>query len=113
MKLKFPWRKRNKESNFSSLESLLAASLKQIKPRPEFVQNLRRQFAGEPTRKLFGLPAQTFKTGLLTIGAGASILLLLFAGIRVVISILSALGLLHQVNKQMKEKRTLTPPTAA
>lgn len=113
MKLRVPWRKRNKESNFSSLESLLAASLKQMKPRPEFVKNLRRQFTGEPARKVFGIPAKSLQTGLLTLGAGASLIILLFAGIRVVISILSALGLLHQVKKQMKEKQTLTPPKAA
>jgi hypothetical protein len=113
MKLRIPWRMRNKESNFSTLEGLLAASLKTIKPRSEFVQNLRRQLTGEPTRKLFGLPAKSVQTGLLALGAGASILILLFAGIRVVISILSALGLIRQVKKQMEENQTLTRTTAA
>lgn len=113
MKIKLPWRKRTNESKLTSIEQLLAATLKPIKPRVEFIQNLRLQFVGESARKILGIPTKRLQTGLLTIGAGASILLLLVAGIRVAVSILSALGLIHQVNKQMKEKQTVLPPTAA
>lgn len=112
MKIKIPWRKRTKNSNFSSLEDLLAASLKPFKPRAEFVNDLRRQIIGEPARKVLGIPTKSLKTGLITVGAGASIFFLLLAGIRVAISILGALGLIQQVNKQLKEKQPASPATA-
>lgn len=102
---KFLWGRKHKEQELVELERRLQGVLKPIGPRPEFVRDLRRQLVSqfsslEPeskigTRQVLLVTAAGFLTGTL----------ILALGIRTVLALLSALGVIHQFKHQLDEKR--------
>jgi len=102
----FLWGRKRKEHEIVELEGHLQGFLKPVAPRPEFVRDLRRQLVSqfgslepEPkigTRQVLLVTAAGFLTGTL----------ILALGIRTVLALLSALGVIHQFKRQLDEKRT-------
>lgn len=102
----FLWGRKNKEQDLIELERHMQGVLKPVTPRPEFVRDLRRQLVsqfnnlepepGTNTRQLLLVSAAGFLTGTL----------ILALGIRTVLALLSALGVIHQFKRQLDEKRT-------
>jgi hypothetical protein len=101
MKIQMPWKKKKilLERDLHVLEKRLASSLKPIEPRPEFVRNLRIKIVGEDLKKIIGIPVQRVQEGLLVAGGILSIAVVVFSGIRAVLAILSALGILQLKRK--------------
>lgn len=91
--------------SLAALESLLEASLKPVTPRQEFVQDLRARLVSGIEHKVLGMPLRTFQNVLLAVGAVASGGILLFTGLRAVISLLGAIGLVRRYNQQAAERR--------
>jgi hypothetical protein len=101
----FLWGRKQKEQDLIAIERHLQAVLKPVKPRPEFVRDLRRQLVSqfsnlEPdpktdTRQLLLVSAAGFLSGTL----------ILVLGIRTVLTLLGALGVIHQFKRQLDEKR--------
>jgi hypothetical protein len=100
------WGRKRKETDLSELEGRLSLALKPVMPRPEFVRDLRSQLlsqfnAMEPESKV------NSRQWLLVSAAGfLSGILILVLGIRTVVTLLSALGIIHQFKRQIDEKRT-------
>ena len=102
----FLWGRKHKEKDLSEVEWRLQGVLKPVGPRPEFVRDLRRQLVSqfsslepEPetsTRQVLLVTAAGFLTGTL----------ILALGIRTVLTLLSALGVIHQFKRQLDEKRS-------
>lgn len=105
MKIKFPWRNKKETIGLAFVESRLDKHYKSVSPRREFTQDLRNQLVGVEDKRILGIKPKTMRIGLIAVGAGMSLFLVLLTSIRVFISLLSALGLLHQVNKQIKDKK--------
>ncbi|MDH5507508.1 MAG: hypothetical protein OEZ02_09835 [Anaerolineae bacterium] len=101
MKIRFPWQKDSVGRKLSSVESFLDKKLTPVKPRTNFVSDLRYQLVGLEQKKAIAIPAKTIQSGLVIAGAALSVFFVLVTGIRALVSLLAALGLIHQVNKQM------------
>jgi len=112
MKIRWPWQKKHATLNESALENLLAATLQPVEPRADFVKDLRTQLVGPEERSFLGLPRRSLQNGVLVAGAAFSVLLLLATSVRVVVSVLGAVGLLHQFNRGMKEQAAPSPKVA-
>lgn len=114
MKILLPWKNKKitLEKDLKILEKRLSSTLKPVDPRPKFVRNLRYKIVGKPQQKILGLPAEKVRNGLLVAGGVISFTVVIISGIRAIITILGALGLL-QLNKQMKESSKVPPQSAA
>jgi hypothetical protein len=99
------WGRKYKEQELFEIERHMQGVLKPVKPRPEFVRDLRRQLVsqfnslepepGTDTRQILLVTAAGFLTGTL----------ILALGIRTVLTLLSALGVIHQFKRQLDEKQ--------
>ncbi len=105
MKLQMPWKKKKiiLERDLQIIEKRLSSTLKPVEPRPEFLRALRVQVVGKEQRRLLGLPIEKVKEGLLVAGGIFSLGIVVFTGIRAILAILSALGLM-QLKKRVEEK---------
>jgi hypothetical protein len=101
MKIQMPWKKKKilLERDLHVLEKRLASSLNPIEPRPAFVKNLRIMLVGADSKKIIGIPVQRVQEGLLVAGGIFSIAVVVFSGIRAVLAILSALGIMQLKRK--------------
>ena len=99
------WGKKQKEQEVAEMERRLQAVLRPVKPRPEFVRDLRLQLVNQ-FNSLEPDPQMGSRQLLLVTAAGfLSGALILVLGIRTVLALLSALGVIHQVKRQLDEKR--------
>ena len=114
MKIQMPWKKKRilLERDLRELEKHLASTLTPVEPRSEFIRNLRVKLVGKESRTILGLPPQKVQEGLLIAGGILSLFVVVFAGIRAILTLLSALGLL-QLKKQVEDnsKVPLQPTT--
>lgn len=114
MKIQMPWKKKRilLEKDLQQLEKHLSSALTPVEPRPEFIQKLRVKLVGKESRKFFGLQPQRIQEGLLIAGGVFSLFVVVFTGIRAVLALLSALGLL-QLKKQVEDNsKAPLQPTA-
>jgi hypothetical protein len=114
MKIQLPWKKKRilLERDLRELEKHLSAALTPVEPRPGFVKNLRIKLVGKESRRLLGLEPQKIQQGLLVVGGVLSLFVVVFTGIRAVLTLLSALGLL-QLKKQVEDNsKAPLQPTA-
>ena len=103
MKIRLPWRKKIEKTAHMNLEDLLDATLRPVSARHEFVTDLRHGLVGAGEGLVFGrISPKTLRMGVLGIGAALSGALLIFAGLRWVISLLAALGL-FQLSRNKKD----------
>jgi hypothetical protein len=92
----------------ASLENLLESILKPIRPRQEFVHGLRQtiRVSDQPlivhkfTRREFIL---------LLVSGLVSIAVLMVLGARVLFSLLTALGIIQQADRQLKSQERIVP----
>lgn len=113
MDIQLPWKKENKTGSPTRVEELLEQTLRAVTPSPDFVHGLRQQILGIRTEKRLIFPEGNLRKGLLVLGAFASVFFMLVTSIRVVVSILAAIGVIHQVNKRAKEKPSSPPALMA
>lgn len=112
MKIRLPWRKDTAEK-YNKLESLLVSTLKPVALRREFITQLRTEMVGEKKANPLSLVSpKTLRMGIIGVGAALSGAFIMIAGVRWLVSLLGALGLLHMQRKQSKENQSL-PPQAA
>lgn len=102
MKMKLPWQKKNKYINLSQLEKKLDDVMRPVKLRQEFVENLRNSLVGTPKQAKFALPKLESRSNLLLLGGLLSSLMIIFTGVRAVLALLGALGLI-QLNKNIEK----------
>ena len=108
MKFQFPWQRKSAQSKYVKLEGLLEATLKPVAPRQEFLIDLRQELVGKKAAALFGrISPKTLRMGVLGLGAALSGALLMVAGLRWVVSLLGALGLIQLQRKKNNEQNTL------
>jgi len=115
MKLKLPWIKKLKVDNLLNIESKLDAILQPVEPNPSFLLDLRGQLMGKRKTSLFGLqlPEGRFQTGLLFTGLLMSGVLILVAGVRAVLTILGALGLIQHLSSKEDDSASIQPRSIA
>jgi hypothetical protein len=104
MKILLPWKKKRilLERDLRGLEKHLSSTLTPIEPRPEYIKKLRVKLVGKESRKFLNLSPQKIQDGLLLVGGILSLFVVVFTGIRAVLALLSALGLL-QLKKQVED----------
>ena len=113
MKFRLPWRKKISETANMKLEGLLDATLRLAAPRHEFVTDLRLGLMGDGEGLVFGrISPKTLRMGVIGAGAAISGALLIFAGLRWVISLLADLGL-FQLSRKKKDDQEVIPLQAA
>ena len=105
MKIRFPWQKKNQEIELESVENKLIANLQPINIRPEFVENLRKQIIGKQEKKFFGIPAGILQIVLVALGAAASLVLLVVAGLRIIIWLVSGKRIFRKVADPDEDSR--------
>jgi hypothetical protein len=107
MKFQFPWRKKSAQSKYDVFEGLLEAALKPVAPRQEFLNVLRQDLVGKKEGLLFGrISPKTLRMGVLGVGAALSGALIMVAGLRWVLTLLGALGLIQLQRQKHKEQHT-------
>jgi hypothetical protein len=89
-------------------ERYLQTSFRPVAPRPDFVNDLRTRLAQESRR--FSSRSTVLQYVLLSLAGVLTSALLIFAGMRAVITLLGVLGILHQmrshqIRSEMNEKR--------
>lgn len=105
------------EEDLLRLEDTLQKTLVPVSPRPEFVNDLYTQLLKAKPRDISLERNLTIQDNqkrkldyiLLAIAGIISGTMIIFAGIRVVIALLGMLGILHQVNKEIKPKPENSP----
>ena len=102
MKIRNPWNKKNRSINLSTLEARLDAVLQPVKMRQEFIADLRKNLIGQSEKKRFSMKNVNPKTSWLIFGGVLSSIMIIFSGVRAIIAILGALGLI-QLNKKIEE----------
>lgn len=108
MKIQFPWRKKSAQSEYKELEGLLQSTLRPVSPRKEYLNDLRRDLVGKKAAPLFGrISPKTLRMGIFGIGAALSGALIMVAGLRWVLSLLGALGLIHLQRQKSNQQRKL------
>lgn len=110
MKIKLPWQKKQSKlgKDLQSLEEKLESTLISVEPRSDFVKGLRTKIVGAPEKSSTHLSNKKVQKGLLVAGGVVSFLLMVLVGLRVIITILGAIGLI-QVRKKV-EKNIPSPP---
>lgn len=91
MKFEWPW-KRQKitlEEDLRILESKLEALFQPVKPRVEFVKQLRVDLVGVPKRKRLSLPEGNWQRAALLAGGIVSFFGLILGGIRIVVAVMA------------------------
>jgi hypothetical protein len=91
-----------------NMERYLQTSFHPVTPRPDFVTDLKTRLSQESKR--FSSRSTVLQYVLLSLAGVVTSVLLIFAGMRAVITLLGVLGILHQmrthqVHPAMSEKR--------
>lgn len=89
----------NSSVTLKELENLLAESLTPVKPRIEFVSELRQHLFDPVIRKRY---LESVEWLILITISLFSVFILFFIGIRSVVMILSALGIIREYNKRKR-----------
>ena len=104
------FRKNRERDKFKVLESKLDSVLKPVQPREGFVQDLRNQLVGKSEKQFLGLKVRSPEFALVMAGGVLSSFVLLLTGVRAVLAILGALGIIQQVNKKIEAEAPLPSP---
>jgi hypothetical protein len=94
----------NKQKEISNLEARLDSAFRPVGPRPEFVRRLRVELLPPARKRLLGLADGGWQAALLIGAAALSGLVLVQNGVRLVLSLMGALGLAHQARKSAREQ---------
>jgi hypothetical protein len=106
-------RKLTHNYEITDLEVLLDSTLQPVKPRPEYVNDLRKRLL-DPTVPSITMPAD--KAGqylILALASGIGGVFVVVMNLRAMLSFLSALGVLQLIKRQLEQKRVAsTGPVA-
>lgn len=84
------------KSGVGNMEHYLQTSFRPVAPRPDFVTDLKTRLAQESKR--FNSRSTVLQYVLLSLAGVVTSALLIFAGMRAVITLLGVLGILHQMH---------------
>jgi hypothetical protein len=97
-----PWQ------DLDDLESALQSTLKPVLPRREYILELKEKLL----EQAFSTPPEAYSPRKMFLIAGAilfSSLLMIASGIRAAIAVVGAIGILHQVSRQIKDGSDSNP----
>lgn len=114
MKFQLPWKKQKivLEHDLQTLENRLSSLLNYVEPRIEFVRGLRTKLIGKPKRRRVRISSEKIQKGVLIVSGVFSLTLIVITGVRVLITILGAIGII-QIKKQVEESAPVQPPRMA
>ena len=109
MKLQMLWKKHPsaQEKELAALEQKLSGTLRPVEPDTRFVKSLRLKLVGKPKDKILGLEPHQVQNGLLIAGGVLSFSVMILAGLRMLLAILGALGLI-QMKKKIEDPMAFT-----
>jgi hypothetical protein len=114
MKFEWPWRIRRRKTGINQIEKLLDSTLKPVSARQDFLDRLRADLEAGGDASIFKrIPQKTLGLGVLGLGAVLSGIVLLVAGLRWFVSLLSALGLFEIQRRKKKEEEESFPTQPA
>jgi hypothetical protein len=108
MKFQLPWRKSKKVDVLAMLEAKLEAAMQPVQARADYLQDLRNNLLGRTEKRFLGMRVKSPELILAIAGGILSAFVILATGVRAVITLLGALGILQQVSKKIKEN----PPSS-
>lgn len=97
------WESLEGEPDFAQMEAFLVSTLVPVVPRAGFVRDLRRRLLNHAP--VYGTESHGLRNGILAIAGLATSVLILIAGVRATLTLLSSLGILHQVKDQVKQNQ--------
>ncbi|MEK6222977.1 MAG: hypothetical protein N2D54_12090 [Chloroflexota bacterium] len=100
MKLKLFWKKSKDSNELGILENQLDILFLPVAPQIEFVQGLRNELVGDSKKHKLTLSPSKMRNGLIWVGGVASVFIMVMAGLRAIITLLGAVGIVQQINKQ-------------
>jgi Flp pilus assembly protein TadB len=103
MKLQLPWSKSKKMDIVAMLEAKLEATMQPVQARAAYLQELRHELVGRPEKRFLGMRVKSPEFILAIAGSALSVVVILVTGVRAVITLLGAMGIIQQVNKQIKD----------
>ena len=97
-----------RKPNMPDVENILIGALRPVTPRPEFVQHLRRRLQ-DTTIPSVKVPTMVKSHMAILITASVlGSLLVVLTNSRAIISLISTLGALFYLRRQMQQKRSVT-----
>ena len=103
---------RMSDQEITDLEMLLENYLQPVTPRADFVRQLQKRLL-DVSRPTVKIPGKNYlRYGLIAGASLAGSLLVVTTGIRAVLAVLGALGIIHFVKQQVDEK-SISPPRLA
>ncbi|HZD56321.1 MAG TPA: hypothetical protein VE136_06345 [Anaerolineales bacterium] len=97
------------DHELARFESLLETYLQPVTPRADFVRELHRRLL-DVSRPSVKIPGENhIRYGLIAAASLAGSLLVVATGIRALLTVLGALGIIHFVKQQVGEK-SISPP---
>jgi hypothetical protein len=89
-KIEWPWKRKQitLEHDLHAVEYQLEQLLQPVKPRAEFVNQLRTDLVGKPRRKWLGVASEGWQKGLLVAGGVVSFAAMVIGGAKIVGTIL-------------------------
>lgn len=104
-------KKMNQEKLYE-IESLLGTYLQPVSPRPEFVSQLKKRLL-DTTRPRVQIPGKKYMDyWLIALASVIGSALFLVTGVRAILTVMSALGIIHFFKNQTKENNMPTPGAA-
>jgi hypothetical protein len=106
MNINLPWKKQKPDEELTSLEGLLDRTLQPVNARPEFMMSLRGKLVGGVETQTSKINLASVQRALLILGAVVSGFFMILTGIRSILSLIGALGILRQYTQRKKEEQT-------
>ncbi len=103
------WFKRSSTRKIAALEAQLDTALDPVGPRPEFISRLRSQLVPPPGKRYLGIPAERWGIGVGVFGVILATVILVQNGLRLVVGVLAALGLVQQARKKAMQEQNDVP----
>lgn len=97
------WFRRPTGKKLAALEQRLDSAFGRVGPSPDFIVRLRKQLVPPPGKRYLGIPAERWGVGVAVFGVLAASVLLVQSGLRLLLGILAAFGILQQVRQAKPE----------
>ncbi len=104
MKFRWPWQRKNKDEDLSSIEELLESLFTPVPARPSYLEDLRQRLVGKPG-PLAAAGRSTIQLILMIVGAIVGLVVFVFAGVRSIISLIASIRLIGSRAKESRGKK--------
>ena len=101
MKFRWPWNRKKKDEDVSSVEELLESLFTPVPARPAYLEDLRKRLIGKPG-PLAAAGRSTIQLILMIVGGLVGLVVFIFAGFRAIITLISGIKLM---GSKVKDKR--------